>query len=75
MISVSAGTKYKFTFWMSADPAATAFQAITLEQFVVALAEAGAEQLAAKLRTALDNHARSLRRSARMTVVRHAAIL
>jgi hypothetical protein len=33
------------------------------------------EQLAAKLRTALDNHARSLRRSARMAVVRRAAIL
>jgi len=33
------------------------------------------EQLAAKLRTARDNHARSLRRSARMAVVRHAAIL
>jgi hypothetical protein len=33
------------------------------------------EQLAAKLRAAPDNHARSLRRSARMAVVRHAAIL
>jgi hypothetical protein len=33
------------------------------------------EQLAAKLRAAPDNHARSLRRSARMAVVGHAAIL
>jgi hypothetical protein len=33
------------------------------------------EQLAAKLRAALDDHSRSLRRSAGMAVVRRAAIL
>jgi hypothetical protein len=33
------------------------------------------QQLAAKLRTVLDDYARSLRRGARMAVVGHAAIL
>jgi hypothetical protein len=33
------------------------------------------EQLADELRAVPDDHARSLRRSARMAVVRHAAIL